>query len=309
MNIVFMGTPEFAVPSLKMLIEKHNVLAVVTQPDRPSGRGKKLSPPMIKTLALEHNIAVLQPESVKEKSFIKELEKLNADIIVVVAFGQILTEEILNMPKFGCINVHGSLLPKYRGAGPIQWAVINGDDSTGVTTMFMAKGLDSGDMLLKETIQIEKDETYGSLHDKMAPIGAKILEETLLQIEKNSLSPVAQNEEEMTIAPMIKKETEHINWNKTSREIDCQIRGLSPKPGAFSYFLEESMKIWKVENFEKKYDGLKCGEVAEIVKKGFVVKTGDTSLLVTEIQAKGGKKMAADAYLRGHGITIGEVLY
>ena len=211
MKVVFMGTPDFAVPSLEMLIEKHEVVAVVTQPDKPKGRGKKMVYPVIKEKALEHNITVLQPNKVREEEFLEVLKELNADIVVVVAYGQILPESILNMPKYGCINVHGSLLPKYRGAAPIQWSVINGEKKTGVTTMYMAKGLDSGDMLLKGEMDILEDDTFGSLRDRMSLVGAKVLEETLEKIQSGSVERIEQNHNEATYAPMIEKETGHIN--------------------------------------------------------------------------------------------------
>lgn len=308
MKVLFMGTPNFAVPSLEMLIEKHQVCAVVTQPDRPKGRGKKLVSPIIKEIALKHNIPVLQPERVKELEFIEKLKQFQPEIIVVVAFGQILTEEILNLPKYGCINVHGSLLPKYRGAGPIQWAIIHGEKETGVTTMMMAKGLDSGDMLLKSVMEIKEEDTYGSLHDRMSLVGAKTLEDTLKQIEEGKALPIPQNHEEMTIAPMITKETEHIDWNKTSWEILCLIRGLSPTPGAYTVYDGEYLKIWNAQDNFSAVQGGKPGQIVETTKKGFVVQTGNGTVLVTEVQAKGGKKMAADAYMRGHEIKTGILL-
>lgn len=305
MKVLFMGTPDFAVPSLKMLLKKHEVCAVVTQPDRPKGRGKKMVPPIIKEIALEHGILVYQPEKVKESGFIEKLKELDAEIIVVVAFGQILSEEILNMPKYGCVNVHGSLLPKYRGAGPIQWAVINGDKETGVTTMMMAKGLDSGDMLLKRRMEIQQEDTYGTLHDRMALVGAEVLEETLELIEKGQAVPIAQKETEMSIAPMITKETEKIIWSKTSKEILCLIRGLSPVPGAYTNCGDEILKIWDAEDFKTSDKKMQCGQIIDVTKRGFIVKTGDGSLLITQLQARGGKKMSTDAYMRGHHIEKG----
>ena len=308
MKVVFMGTPDFAVPSLEMLIEKHEVVAVVTQPDKPKGRGKKMVYPVIKEKALEHNITVLQPNKVREEEFIEVLKELNADIIVVVAYGQILPESILNMPKYGCINVHGSLLPKYRGAAPIQWSVINGEKKTGVTTMYMAKGLDSGDMLLKGEMDILEDDTFGSLRDRMSLVGAKVLEETLEKIQSGSVERIEQNHNEATYAPMIEKETGHINWEKGSDEIINLIKGMDPQPGAFCIYKDEVLKVWKAVKAEDKYESANIGEIVDINKKGFIVKTNDGALLITEIQAKGGKRMTTDAYMRGHEIEKGSVL-
>ena len=308
MKVVFMGTPDFAVPSLEMLIEKHEVVAVVTQPDKPKGRGKKMVYPIIKEKALEHNITVLQPNKVREEEFLEVLKGFNADIIVVVAYGQILPESILNMPKYGCINVHGSLLPKYRGAAPIQWSVINGEKKTGVTTMYMAKGLDSGDMLLKGEMDILEDDTFGSLHDRMSLVGAKVLEETLEKIQSGSVERIEQNHNEATYAPMIEKETGHINWEKGSDEIINLIKGMDPQPGAFCIYKDEVLKVWKAVKAEDKYESAKIGEIVDINKKGFIVKTNDGALLITEIQAKGGKRMTTDAYMRGHEIEKGLVL-
>lgn len=308
MKVVFMGTPDFAVPSLEMLIEKHEVVAVVTQPDKPKGRGKKMVYPIIKEKALEHNIKVLQPNKVREEEFLEVLKELNADIIVVVAYGQILPESILNMPKYGCINVHGSLLPKYRGAAPIQWSVINGEKKTGVTTMYMAKGLDSGDMLLIGEMDILEDDTFGSLRDRMSLVGAKVLEETLEKIQSGSVERIEQNHNEATYAPMIEKETGHINWEKGSDEIINLIKGMDPQPGAFCIYKDEVLKVWKAVKAEDKYESAKIGEIVDINKKGFIVKTNDGALLITEIQAKGGKRMTTDAYMRGHEIEKGSVL-
>ena len=308
MKVVFMGTPDFAVPSLEMLIEKHEVVAVVTQPDKPKGRGKKMVYPVIKEKALEHNITVLQPNKVREEEFLEVLKELNADIVVVVAYGQILPESILNMPKYGCINVHGSLLPKYRGAAPIQWSVINGEKKTGVTTMYMAKGLDSGDMLLKGEMDILEDDTFGSLRDRMSLVGAKVLEETLEKIQSGSVERIEQNHNEATYAPMIEKETGHINWEKGSDEIINLIKGMDPQPGAFCIYKDEVLKVWKAVKAEDKYESANIGEIVDINKKGFIVKTNDGALLITEIQAKGGKRMTTDAYLRGHEIEKGSVL-
>lgn len=309
MKIIFMGTPDFAVPCLDMLVkEGHEVCLVVTQPDKPKGRGKKMLFPPVKEKAIEYGIEVFQPVKVKEEEAVEKLRSYNADIIVVVAFGQILPESILNMPKYGCVNVHGSLLPKYRGAAPIQWSVINGDTKTGVTTMYMEKGLDTGDMLLKAEFDISDEDTYGTVHDKMCVMGADVLKETLVKIENGTIVREKQDDALSNYAPMISKETGHIDWNKTSFEIINLIRGLDPVPAAWTVYNEEVLKIWKAVKFECDNTTAKCGEIADITKKGFVVKTGDGFVLVTEIQARGGKRMATDAYMRGHAVEKGIIL-
>ncbi len=301
-----MGTPEFAVPSLEMLLKHHEVVAVVTQPDKPKGRGKKLMFSPVKEKALQAGIEVLQPEKVKEKEFIEILKNYYADLIAVTAFGQILPEEILNMPKYGCINVHGSLLPKYRGAAPLQWAVINGEKETGVTTMYMAKGMDTGDMLLKEKIEVSSQDTYGSIHDKLCVIGAELLLKTIEGLEKGTLQRIPQQEEQATYASMLTKESGHIDWSKKCDEIICLIHGLDPVPTAYTIYEGEVLKVWQAEKIQQPTG--KIGEITAITKKGFVVTAGDGSILVTEVQAKGKKRMGTDAYLRGHHVEIGTIL-
>lgn len=309
MNIVFMGTPEFAVPTLEKLIKYHNVLAVVSQPDKPKGRGKKLVPTPVKEFALKNGITnILQPETIKDENIISQLEKLNADIFVVAAYGQILTERVLNIPKYRCINVHGSLLPKYRGAAPIQWAIINGEEKTGITIMYMEKGLDCGDMILKKELDILKSDTYGSLYEKMAKLGADALIEALELLEKNIAKPEKQDDSLSTYAPMIKKEIGHINWENTSKDIINLIRGLNPSPMAYTIYQDEIFKIISAEEVFEYKDG-NWGEIIDIIaKKGFVVKTKDSAILITEIQAKGGKKMPTCEYLKGHTIEKNIIL-
>ena len=308
MKVIFMGTPKFAVPSLEMLMKHHEVLAVVTQPDKPKGRGKKMLFPPIKETALAHGIPVLQPEKVKEPEFIDKLRSYGADIIVVVAFGRILPVDILEIPKYGCINVHGSLLPKYRGAAPMQWAVINGEKETGITTMYMAKGLDSGDMLLKRELPITDEDTYGTVHDAMCVLGAELLKETLEGLALGTIQKEEQDHEQSTYAPMISKETGHIDWSKSCDEIRNLIRGLDPSPNAYTRYGEEILKIWKASKTENEYPQAQLGEVVEITKQGFVVKAADGGLLITEVQARGGKRMATDAYMRGHEVKAGTIL-
>lgn len=310
MKVVFMGTPDFAVPSLQKLIdEKYYIAAVVTQPDRPKGRGKKIAPSPIKELAIKHNIPVFQPERVRTTEFIETIRSIAPDLIIVIAFGQILPKEILDIPSYGCINVHGSLLPKYRGAAPIQWAIINGEKTTGVTTMFMDEGMDTGDMILKKEVTIESDDTAGNLHDKMSTAGAELLKETLDELIRGTLKREKQNEEEATYAPMLKKEMGLIDWSEDSDKIINLIRGLSPWPSAYTFYKDQMIKIWKAKNYDKVYKNGSIGEIMEIIKdKGLIVKTGNTSILIIEIQSPSGKRMTVEEYLRGHNIEQNTIL-
>ena len=307
MNVVFMGTPEFAVPTLEALVKEHNVTAVVTQPDKPKGRGKKMMFSAVKEKALEYGLTVYQPEKVKDSDFVQVLKELAPDIMVVVAFGQILSEEILNIPKYGCINVHGSLLPEYRGAAPIQWSIIHGREYGGVTTMYMAKGLDSGDMILKAQEKIRDDDTYGSLYDRLSVIGADLLIKTLELIESGEAPRTPQNEAEATAAPMITREMERINWNDRADNIVNLIKGLNPQPVAYTLLKGEKLKIWFAEKEGNGYTGTP-GEIVDVRKKDFVVMTADGAVAVKEVQAQGGKKMTTDAYMRGHAIDKGTIL-
>lgn len=308
MRIIFMGTPDFAVPSLEALLTKHEVVLVVTQPDKPKGRGKKMVPTPVKACALEHGIPVLQPEKVKEPEFVEQLRSYEPDLIAVTAFGQILSEPILEMPKYGCINVHGSLLPKYRGAAPMQWSIIDGEKVTGITTMYMAKGLDSGDMLLKAEVEITDEDTFATIHDKMAVTGANLLLDTLDQLEAGTLERIPQDHDAATYAPMITKETGHIDWSKNRQDIINLIRGLNPVPAAYTIYEEEVLKIFGAVISDVQTDDAANGEIVAVVKKGFVVKCGDGCLLITEVQARGGKRMMTDAYLRGHAMKEGILL-
>ncbi len=307
MKIVFMGTPEFAVPTLEALIEKHNVAAVVTQPDKPKGRGKKMIFSAVKEKAVENNIKVYQPTKVRDGEFVEILKEYEPDVIVVVAFGQILSEDILNIPKYGCINVHGSILPKYRGAAPIQWSIINGEEFGGVTTMYMAKGLDSGDMILKAEEKIKDDDTYGTLYDRLSYIGADLLIKTLDLIERGEVVRVPQNDDDATLAPMITRDMEHIDWDNTSENVVNLIKGLNPQPVSYTMYNDEKLKIWFAEVEKTEYSG-EIGEIVDVRKKDFVVKTKKGAVAVKEVQAQGGKKMTADAYMRGHTIEKGIIL-
>lgn len=308
MRVIFMGTPDFAVPSLEALLTKHEVVLVVTQPDKPKGRGKKMVPTPVKACALEHGIPVLQPEKVKEPEFVEQLRSYEPDLIAVTAFGQILSEPILEMPKYGCINVHGSLLPKYRGAAPMQWSIIDGEKVTGITTIYMAKGLDSGDMLLKAEVEITDEDTFATIHDKMAVTGANLLLDTLDQLEAGTLERIPQDHDAATYAPMITKETGHIDWSKNRQDIINLIRGLNPVPAAYTIYEEEVLKIFGAALSDVQADSAANGEIVAVVKKGFVVKCGDGCLLITEVQARGGKRMMTDAYLRGHAMKEGILL-
>ena len=308
MKIVFMGTSGFAVSSLEKLIEKHEVLAVVTQPDKPKGRGRKMAFSPVKEVALKNGIPVFQPVKIGDEESIAEMEKFRADIFVVAAYGQFLPKSIRDMPKYGCINVHGSLLPKYRGASPIQQAIIDGEEITGVTIIYMDEKLDVGDMLLKKEIKIEPEDTYGSLHDKMSVLGADILLEAIKLIENGEAKPVKQDDALSSYASKIFKEMGNIEWEKTSREIVNFIRGLNPSPGAYTFYKGETIKIWRAEQIDG-YDYGKAGEVIDVPgKKGVVVKTGDSAILIKEVQAKGGKKMSCADYIRGHAVEKGSIL-
>ena len=308
LNIVFMGTPDFARDSLKALVEAgHNIKLVVTNPDKPKGRGMKMIPSEVKVYAEEHNLKVVQPLKVKNNpEFVQELKEISPDVICVVAYGKIIPKEILDIPKFGCINVHGSLLPKYRGAAPIQWAVLNGDKETGITTMFMDEGMDTGDIILKETVEIGEDETTGELWDRLSEIGGKLLVETIDQVEKNTFTREKQSED-FTVAPMLKKEIAKIDWdNKKSLELKNLIRGLNPFMGAYTYLKDKKIKIWKVEKLNLKCDA-KPGEVVKSdAKEGLVIATIDGAISVLEIQGENSKKMSISDYLRGNAIAIGD---
>jgi methionyl-tRNA formyltransferase len=308
MKVVFMGTPDFSVPTLQELIDsEHEVVAVVTKPDKPKGRGNKVLFTPVKEVAINNNINVYQPQKLSEEDFVANMEKINPDVIVVIAFGKILPKRILDLPKYGCINVHASLLPKYRGAGPIQWSLINGESETGITTMFMDVGLDTGDMLLKETVKIEDTDTGGSLHDKLSVVGAKLLIKTLKEVQNNNIVREKQDSEKSTYAPMLEKSMGNIDWDKEAREIELLVRGLNPWPSAYTYLQNKILKIWSATVIEDKYKG-NSGEIVDILKDGFVIKCKNNSLLLKEVQLQGKKRMTADAFLRGHNLEIGEVL-
>ena len=308
MKVIFMGTPDFSVGTLKALVEAgHEVVLAVTQPDKPKGRGKEMQFTPVKECALKYNIPVYQPRRVREAECIEELRKYEADIMVVVAFGQILPKEILEMTKYGCVNVHASLLPKYRGAAPIQWSIIDGEEVTGVTTMQMNEGLDTGDMLLKVEIPIGEKETGGSLHDKLAAAGAKLCVETLVGLEEGTIKAIPQGETTTSYAKMLDKQLGNIDWSKSAIEIERLIRGLSPWPSAYTDWNGKVMKIWDAKVVSDTTDG-KVGSIVKVEKDAFFVQTGDGLLKVCELQIPGKKRMDAGAFLRGYQIKEGEML-
>lgn len=305
LRILFMGTPEFAVSSLKMLAKETNVIGVVTQPDKPSGRGHKLTPSPVKVCAQEQNIPVYQPLKVKDESFMSELRQLNPDIIVVVAFGQILPKSVLEFPKYGCINVHGSLLPKYRGPAPIEYSIINGETKTGITTMYMDVGLDTGDMLLKAEVEITEDETADELRDVLKDVGAKILKETLEKILSGDIKRTVQNDDDSSYASMITKETGKIDWNKTSKEIHNLVRGLNSTSVAHTKLNDAVFKIWRtklVKNCESNVN--ENGSIIRVDNEGILVKTSNGNILVTELQTAGKKRMSVKDFIKGNKINL-----
>ena len=326
LNILFMGTPDFAKESLESIYNAgHNILGVVTNPDKPKGRGMKVAFSPVKEFAISKNIKIYQPLKVrKNEEFLEEIRGLKPDVICVVAYGKILPKEILEIPKYGAINVHGSILPKYRGAAPIQWAVINGDKTTGVTTMFMDEGMDTGDILLKEEVEISENETTGEVWEKLSKIGGKLLVDTLNKLEKGTLKRVKQSED-FSVAPMISKEMAKINWEISSaKEIKNLVRGLNPIMGAFSFYKDKKIKFWNVdviekeqflnlyENFKDFSDYLKKIEPGTILisdeKIGLLIKAKDEIISVNEIQGENAKKMNIKDFLRGNRLEIGEIL-
>ncbi|HWR55781.1 MAG TPA: methionyl-tRNA formyltransferase [Negativicutes bacterium] len=305
-RVVFMGTPDFAVPTLASLQEnKYQLVGVVTQPDRPKGRGQKLAASPVKEFALAHGLPVYQPERVKEPGFVSQLRALAPDVIVVVAYGQILSAEILTLPPYGCINVHASLLPKYRGAAPIHWAVINGETVTGVTTMHMDRGMDTGDMILKAEVPITCTDTTGSLHDKLAPAGARLLLQTLQQAAAGTAPREKQDGTQATYAPLLKREHERLDWGRTAQVLDCQIRGLNPWPGAFTTHRDRRLKVWRAVPLAEGTGGLP-GTVRRVDREGIVVATAGGSLRLVELQPQNSKRMTATDYARGQHIEAGE---
>lgn len=306
MKILFMGTPDFAVPCLDILVSNgFDVCGAVTQPDKPKGRGHKLTPPPVKEYAISKNIPVYQPQTLKDGEFEKVLDELKPQFIAVVAYGKILPEYILDFPEYGCVNVHGSVLPKYRGAAPIQWAIINGDKTTGVTTQYMKMGVDTGDIIFTDETEILPDETYGELYTRLSQSGAKLLLKTVNAIKDGTAPRTEQDESEATHAPMLTKETGHIDWTKSADEVLSLIRGTNPWPMSYAMYGDEMMKVFGV----KKGSGFDVppGKI-RIVNKKLEISCGKDSVVVDEIQFKGGKRMTVASYLNGHDIDENIIL-
>lgn len=298
-----MGTPEFAVPCLTALYEHCDVIGVVTQPDKPRGRGQKLVPSPVKAWAEAHGLPVWQPKRIKEEDFTAFLEEQKPDLMVVVAFGQILSQRILDIPPYGCINVHGSLLPRYRGAAPMQWCVIDGEKKTGITTMFMDAGLDTGDMLLKAEFPIGPDTTLEEVHDGLMALGAKVLIDTLEELSAGTLKRIPQTGES-NYAPMLTKETGHIHWQDRAQKIHNLVRGLDSWPGAYTFLAGKKYKIWRTRCTTEKTEAQPGTILRADKKEGLFVAAGDGVLEITELQAPGKKRMAAKDYLNGHAIAL-----
>lgn len=324
MKIVFMGTPEFAAAALEALIRAgHEITAVVTQPDKPKGRGRQMQFPPVKECAIQHGLRVLQPVKIKTPEAVAELKQIEADIFVVAAFGQILSSEILHMPRFGCVNIHASLLPKYRGAAPIQWAILNGETQTGVTIMQMDEGLDTGDMLTKVVVPIADHDTGDSLHDKLMEAGAKLIVDTLVLIEQGKVVPEKQTDEESCYASRLTKELGRIDWTKSAKELARLVRGLNSWPGSYTTFRNKILKIWEAEvqeggaqTADATGDALlsagqneaAAGTVVEVTKETIKVQTGEGLLVVKSVQPEGKKRMQVKDYLLGYQIKTGERL-
>ena len=305
MRILFMGTPEFAVGTLEALIHsRHEVVAVVTQPDRPKGRGNAVKFPPVKEAALAHGIPVLQPLKVREPEVVEQLRAFAPDLIAVAAFGQLLPKAILEMPRYGCVNVHASLLPKYRGAAPIQWAVINGEAESGVTTMMMSRGLDKGDMLKKSVVRLDPKETGDSLHDKLAALGGPLLLETIDELEQGTIVRVPQDDAQSSYAPMLTKELGRIDWSKPADELERLVRGLNSWPSAYTRLHGKTLKIWDADVVSA--SGGEPGKVLQADKNGLVIQAGEGALRIVSLQPEGKKRMEADAFLRGYPVQVHE---
>ena len=311
MKLIFMGTPDFAATILEGLIgSRHEILAVVTQPDKKKGRNQKLSASPVKELALMHGLVVYQPNKVKEPQFLDLLNELKPDAIIVAAFGQILPKALLDIPKYGCINVHASLLPKYRGAAPIQYAILDGETETGISIMYMDEGIDTGDVILQEKLVIEPDETGGSLFEKMAALGASCLLTALEQIENKTAVRIKQDHEQATYVKMISKDMGRLDFSQPAIKLERMVRGLDPWPSAFTFLDGKTLKIWKaaVEEDDEASYAARPGEIIELRRDAIVVKTGEGKLLIKELQLEGKKRLTADAFLRGYKLTCGSLL-
>ncbi len=306
MRIVFMGTPEFAVPSLAVLLtSEHSVVGVVTQPDRPKGRGHELAASPIKQLAVQHKIPILQPLKMKDPAFLDALSAWKPDLIAVTAFGRILPKVILDLPPRGCVNVHASLLPKYRGAGPIQWALIRGERETGITTMLMDEGMDTGAILLQERAAITPDDTSGTLSSKLADIGGRLLIDTLARIQNGTVTPQPQDQSQATMAPLLKKEDGLLDWTLPALDLANRVRGLSPWPGAYTYLGEDRWVVWKASVLDRLVVRVLPGTIVDATKEGLVVATGDGVLRIMEFQPANSRRMSVAQYLTGHTLAPG----
>ncbi|BDV44743.1 methionyl-tRNA formyltransferase [Geotalea uraniireducens] len=305
LRIIFMGTPDFACPTLQKLIERgERVITVVTQPDRPKGRGQKLLPPPVKVLAEQHGVPVLQPVKVRNPDVIEQIRELGPDLIVVVAFGQILPQALLDIPRLGCINIHASLLPRYRGAAPINWCLINGETETGITTMLMDAGLDTGDMLVKRQLAITPDEDAQALHDRLSQLGAETIDETLNQLQAGTLQRQKQDDTQSCYAPLLKKDNGLIDWTKSSLQIKNLVRGMTPWPGAFTYLHGQLVKIFQVDVAAESGP---AGTILSVGPAGIVVGCGtNESVLVRELQLEGRKRLKVADFLAGYKISVGD---
>lgn len=309
MRLVFMGTPQFAVPHLAMLAESgHEIAAVVTRPDRPAGRGQRLTPPPVKSAAEVLGLPVLQPASLKDAGFRAQMEALRPDLVCVVAYGGLLPPWLLELPAKGCVNVHPSLLPRYRGAAPIQRAIMNGDAYTGVTTMYMAEAMDAGDIILQEQVAIGKEDDAGTLHDRLAEVGARLLRRTVDLIAAGTAPRVPQDEALVTYAPKIGPDDERIDWSAPADAIDAAVRALRPSPGAYTVFGERRVKIWRTVPLPAPADGrsLEPGQVAAVDDEGIIVQTGGGMLKVLEVQPENGRRISAAAFVNGYRLAVGD---
>ena len=306
MKIIFMGTPDFSVGTLEALLAAgHEITLVVSQSDKPKGRGHELMPTPVKEAALKHGLPVYQPKKVRDPEVVRKLRETEADAMVVIAFGQIIPKEILEMKRYGCINVHASLLPKYRGAAPIQWAVIDGEKESGVTIMQMDEGLDTGDMLLKGSLTLAPDETGGSLFDRLSTLGAELCVEALERMEKDELKPEKQGESPTAYARMLTKEMGCLDWSQSAEKLERLIRGLNPWPSAYTRLGDKTLKIWSARVCEKPEGSVSCGEIFRVNKDGFFVACGEGALEITELQLQGKKRMDTGAFLRGFRLEPG----
>ncbi len=309
MKVIFMGSPDFAVPCLDMLIREYNVVAVVTQPDRPKGRGGKISATPVKDRALSAGIPVLQPVSIKEPEVIEQIRSLTPDIIITAAYGQIIPPAILDIPKFGCINVHASLLPKYRGASPIHWSIINGEEETGITIMLMDEGMDTGDILLQSRLSIGRDETAGQLHDRLSQLAVDTLKKAVEGIQRGTIVPIPQDHDKATYCPKLDKSMGAIDWSKSPRDVKNLVRGLNPWPGAYTYYKNNMVKIWNVNIIDIGKNKDKGGTIIKAnSKEGIWVAAGDGIIEIKDMQVAGSRRMDSRQYMMGHHWDVGEIL-